>query len=270
MTSMRVAAGTMDVLTGDVDANLLRAKALLHEAADEGVQLLALPEMWPTSFVAAASPEDLARSARAVEALAAEAHPLGVALVGSAFGPSDASGRPSNRLHLLVGGEVHLLHDKEHLFSPTAEHLVFRGGVDSPRVVPLGGLSLSGLICYDLRFPEVALAATRAGAELLVVVAQWPVPRATHWEALLVGRAVEGQCWVLGCNRSGAALIGRRQLQLDFPGNAMLVAPDGRVVARGDGTDALLVADLDVEEARELRRLVPVAQDAARRARRED
>lgn len=260
---MRVAAAPLDLVTGDVPANLARARTAVEEAGAAGVELLALPEMWPTSFVPAAGAEELESSRRAVEDLAEHACAAGVAVVGSAFGPVDASERPSNRLHLLEGGEVHVLHDKEHLFSPTAEHLVFRGGIEAPSARPLGGGLVSGLICYDLRFPSVAAGAVGAGAELLVVVAQWPVARSAHWEVLLRGRAVEGQSWVLGCNRGGIAEVGRRRMRLEFPGEAVLVSPHGEVTARA--RDELLVGAVDWELARELRRLVPLDEDAERR-----
>ena len=260
---MRVAAAPLDLLTGDVPSNLAQARSAVEEAAAAGAELLALPEMWPTSFVPNAGPDELASSQRAVEDLAQHAAAAGIAVVGSAFGPVDASERPSNRLHLLVGGAIHALHDKEHLFSPTAEHLVFRGGAEAPSMHPLADGRVSGLICYDLRFPTVAAGAVASGAELLVVVAQWPVARSAHWEVLLRGRAVEGQCWVLGCNRGGVAEVGRRRMRLEFPGEATLVSPHGEVTTRS--RDELLVGEVDWELARELRRLVPLAEDAERR-----
>jgi len=263
---MRVAAAPMDVETGAVAANLARACALATRAAAEGAELLALPEMWPTSFVPDATPGDLAASAEAVATLAQHAAELNLAVVGSAFGPVDEEGRPSNRLHLLRDGRIHALHDKEHLFSPTAEHLVFRGGAQAPVSQALGGGAVSGLICYDLRFPSVAQGAVQGGAELLVIVAQWPVDRSAHWEVLLRGRAVEGQCWVLACNRGGVAEVGRRRMRLEFPGEAVLVSPHGEVTARS--RDDLLAGEVDWELARGLRRLVPMASDAGRRARR--
>ena len=256
----------MDVETGAVAANLARACAFASRAAAEGAELLALPEMWPTSFVPDATPADLAESAEAVEALAQHAAELNLAVVGSAFGPVDAADRPSNRLHLLREGRLHALHDKEHLFSPTAEHLVFRGGTQAPVSSALGGGAVSGLVCYDLRFPSVAQGAVHAGAELLVIVAQWPVDRSAHWEVLLRGRAVEGQCWVLACNRGGTAEVGRRRMRLEFPGEAVLISPHGEVTARS--RDELLVGEVDWELARGLRRLVPMAADAERRAQR--
>ena len=76
---MRVAAAPLDLLTGDVPSNLAQARSAVDEAAAAGAELLALPEMWPTSFVPNAGPDELASSQRAVEDLAHHAAAAGIA-----------------------------------------------------------------------------------------------------------------------------------------------------------------------------------------------
>src|SRR5262245_39263951 len=44
---MRVAVCQLNAGGGDVDANVATAVRLLHEAADDGAVLAALPELWP-------------------------------------------------------------------------------------------------------------------------------------------------------------------------------------------------------------------------------
>jgi len=52
-------------------------------------------------------------------------------------------------------------------------------------------------ICFDLRFPEIALRLKRLGAEVLLYPSAFTVPTGkAHWEALLRGRAIECQCYV--------------------------------------------------------------------------
>jgi omega-amidase len=108
----------------------------------------------------------------------------------------------------------------------------------------------------------------RRGAELLVVVAQWPDTRAAAWRALVAGRAAEGQCFVLAANLSGTDEVGRRRLTLSFSGHTLVAAPDGALRAEGrlvtdpDAAEpALLLADIDLDEVRAMRRAVPVLRD---------
>jgi predicted amidohydrolase len=265
---MRAAALQFDVRRGDPAGNLAAAEAGLRAAAGAGVALLCLPEMWATSFP---GPEtdlagELAAARGALERLRSLAAELGVAVCGSGFGAVPGAELPANRLELCLGSEPRpvAIYDKVHLFTPTAEHEGFSPGRSAPRTLATALGRLSGLICYDLRFPELTRVPFLGGAEVLCVPAQWPRPRAAHWRALLVGLAVANQCFVVAANRTGverADSRGRRGLELEFPGNSLVADPHGRVLAEGAGEDGLVSAELDLELARELRRLVPVARD---------
>ena len=263
---MRVGALQCDVRRDDVTANVAAIERGLRAAADAGVALVGLPEMWPTSFGAAPRDPAAWRATDAALARVAElSAELDLVVVGSAFGRAEPDAArealPRNRLHVFDRGGLVAQYDKVHLFSPTAERESFSAGSSPPPVVELRGARVAGLVCYDLRFPEVLRHAFRAGAELAVVVAQWPSSRATHWRGLVVGRSVEFQGFVLAVNRTGRDVVGRRGLELDFPGNSLVCDPHGNVLAEGNGTPGLVVADLDLACVRELRTRVPVAKD---------
>lgn len=289
---MRVATLEIDLRTGAVESNLKRVLEGVRAAAGDGADLVAVPEMWPTSFVAGASESDYAASDGAVGRLAELTDELSITVVGSAFGPRLPVSQggvplPTNRAHVLRDGRLEAWYDKVHLFSPTAEHLAFRAGTEPPPVVEVPVVSVGGvvpiapIVCYDLRFPEVARAVFRGGAEVLVAVAQWPDSRAAHWKALLRGRAAEMEGFVIASNRIGVDEIGRRRMRLSFGGHAAVVGPSGDDVEAvaggvlrrsGGGADGvaeeeaveatrLSVHAIDVEEARALRRAVPVLKD---------
>lgn len=264
---MRIAALQFDVAAADPDANLAAAGRGLAEASERGVELVLLPEMWTVSFVPESDlDEGLARAnAEAVRQLGRWTAEYELAAAGSAFGPrTGPRGLPTNRLTLFDRGARRFDYDKAHLFTPTAETESFSAGDAPPPTVEVRGAEVSGVVCYDLRFPELLRVPFRAGCELLLVAAQWPASRADHWNALLRGRAVESQCFVLGANRTGTATVGRRRLELDFPGNSQVVSPHGRVLTEGRGEPGLVVADVDLEEARAYRRSVPVEKDERR------
>lgn len=257
---MRVAALQFDPRPAAVEDNLATVEAWIERAVDEGVELLALPEMWASSFCEATDALQEA-SARAVERLKALSARHEIALAGTAWGPRGPSGRPSNRLSLFSAGEALLEYDKVHLFSPTAEDQSFEPGQDPPACAELRGWRLAGVICYDLRFGPLCERVWAQGADLLLAPAQWPSPRAAHWEALVRGRAVEGQAYVLAANRCGSERVGRSQKQLVFPGNSLVIGPGGKELARGEGSVGLVGAELDREAVRRLRVRVPVRKD---------
>ena len=263
---MRVAALQFDVRRADVAANLERVSRGLREAAAQGVQLVVLPEMWPTSFAELGDDpvELLAQSRAAVEHVRLSSAELGLIVAGSSYGPRVQGGLPANLFELFDAGARRLAYAKVHLFSPTAEHELFAPGDEPPPTVATELGRLAGLVCYDVRFPEIVRVPFRDGVDVLLVSAQWPSPRAAHWRTLLAARAIEAQCFVVACNRTGAEVVGRRRMELEFPGNSLIVDPHGAVLAEGCGRDGLVSAELDLDRARRVRVRVPVAKDERR------
>lgn len=233
---MRVAAFQFDVRRGEVEANLVRVEAGLREAAERGIELVVLPEMWPTSFVAEGEAVVWQQATdRAVERVRELSRELDLVVAGSAFGPGREGQSPRNRLSVFEAGEPRLSYDKLHLFSPTAEGLSFSAGEALPRTVELARAKLSGIVCYDLRFALALRDPFRDEAEILVLPAQWPASREVHWRALVCGRAAELQAFVIAANRTGTDVLGRRRLELSFGGNSSWLDPMAVSWPRGRG-----------------------------------
>jgi predicted amidohydrolase len=269
---MRIAALQFDVRRGDVAHNLEIATDGLRRAAREQAGLVVLPEMWPSSFPGpeADLEHQTRESERAVGALAKVAAELGVMFGGSSFGAPESNdcdksdGKPANRWQLFDGERCLASYDKVHLFSPTAEHESFSAGCEPPPVAETRLGRIGGLVCYDLRFPQLARTLFDQGAQLVCLSAQWPVTRAAHFRALAIALAVTNQCFVVAANRCGTEAVGRRALVLEFPGNSLIVDPHGSVLAEGDGQEGLVAAEVDLALANEMRLRVPVAKDQRR------
>uniref|UniRef100_A0A6I8MYG9 CN hydrolase domain-containing protein n=1 Tax=Ornithorhynchus anatinus TaxID=9258 RepID=A0A6I8MYG9_ORNAN len=124
----------------------------------------------------------------------------------------------------------------------------------APVDTPAGKLGLA--ICYDLRFPELSLALAQAGAEILTFPSAFGcITGPAHWEVLLRARAIETQCYVVA-----AAQCGRHHGQRASYGHSLVVDPWGTVVARGSEGPGLLLAPVDLDHLRHIRRQIPVFQ----------
>jgi len=96
-------------------------------------------------------------------------------------------------------------------------------------------------ICYDLRFPELYRALSRAGAVLLTVPSAFTLLSGKdHWEVLLRARAIENQAYVLA-----PAQGGRHGDQRTTYGHALVVDPWGLVTALASEGEGLAVAEFD-------------------------
>ena len=135
-------------------------------------------------------------------------------------------------------------------FSPAGEEKHYPAG-KTPVVFSIGDWKVSPLICYDLRFPEPFRRATAMGAELFVVIANWPIARVDHWLTLLRARAIENQAYVVGVNRSGM------DPTLEYPGSSLIVGPKGETIAHAGIDPAVITAELDREELLQWRRDFP-------------
>lgn len=122
---------------------------------------------------------------------------------------------------------------------------------DRTVVFEINGWKVAPLICYDLRFPEPFREAAALGAELFVVIANWPVARVDHWTTLLRARAIENLAYVIGVNRAGS------DPNLAYPGASLIVGPKGEILAEAGAAPGLIRAELDREALLQWRRDFP-------------
>ncbi len=113
--------------------------------------------------------------------------------------------------------KVHPFQEERDVFLPGTHPVLF----------DLPGVRTGVLICYDIRFPEVARALALAGAELLIVPAAFPDPRAHHWDTLVTARAIENQLYVAAVNRVGLGFDGKT-----YFGHSQVVDPWGQRLNR--------------------------------------
>lgn len=267
--TMRVAAIQM-CSTGNRDANLVRARALMEEAVDGGAELVSLPENFPFigregEQVRVAEDLDDGPSVQCLREFAVQHR---VAIVGGSIPLKAADASKVTNTCLVFGpdGELVARYDKMHLFdvSVDEEHAFQESSYVEPgkRIVTasLLGRTVGLSICYDLRFPELYRAQALAGAEVLFVPSAFTVPTGkVHWETLLRARAIENQCYVVA-----PAQFGRHNARRASFGHTMIVDPWGQIVGQCQEKDTVLVCDVDFEFLKSVRNRLPSLEHARR------
>ena len=104
-----------------------------------------------------------------------------------------------NRAFFLTPEGGAYYYDKRHLFRMGQETEHFTAGNQRP-VISYRGWNILLLVCYDLRFPVWSRNVNNE-YDLLIYVANWPVPRRRVWDILLQARALENISYVCGVNR---------------------------------------------------------------------
>lgn len=242
-----VACVQFPIALGEVEHNIHQVSALLAAYQPAKDSLVLLPEIWATGFDYPCIRELSQRTPDILAAMRQLAGEHGIILAGSLTQPMPDDQRPRNTLFVVSGDGVLGSISKQHLFTFWQEDLYYQAGKAGPPLPTPHG-PLGGMICYDLRFPEVVRRQVFAGSRLLVVSAQWPMSRLDHWQTLLKARAIENQCYIAACN--GCGETGR----MEMAGHSMIIGPDG-VVMRQAGTEATVIAAaLDAAQVDEQRR----------------
>jgi D-glycero-beta-D-manno-heptose 1-phosphate adenylyltransferase len=220
---------------GEPEKNLAAVVEGLKRLNPGSPGLVVLPELWATGFAYEHLPQ-LARQSRTLlgelQKLAARHR---IHLAGSL--PEEEEVTEAGTLFyntlFLTGPEGSLgRYRKQRLFAPMAEDRYFSAG-DNPLPIDAPFGRIGALVCYDLRFPELARAQAAQGAEIFLISAQWPLLRLAHWRTLVQARAIENQAYIVACNRCGSTD------NTEFGGHSLIVAPDGVILKEaGEGEEA--------------------------------
>jgi predicted amidohydrolase len=252
---MHVIGCQFDIAWENKEANFDKVGQMLEAAAPPAGSLIVLPEMFATGFSmnTAAVREDDSQPAHRFLANLAIRHKSCV--IGGVVGVG-ADGRLHNEA-VAHGPEGSPLarYAKRQPFSGANEGDYYFPGSRAV-VFEFGGFVIGLMVCYDLRFPEVARDCVKLGATLLVNIANWPVKRVQHWLTLLEARAIENQAFVVGVNRSGT------DPQFTYPGRTVIIDPHGVILADGGANERLVRTDIDPTAVSDWRKEFPAVRDA--------
>ena len=238
----------------DTGRNIAEIAELAAVAADRGARVVVLPEYssyfvdpFDASLRANAQPVDGPFTAALREI--ATAH--GVTVVAGLLETGEGE-RVRNTVVAVDETGVLASYRKLHLYDAFGQResdWVEPGEIVQPPVFAVDGLRLGIMTCYDLRFPEVTRLLADAGAEAVLVAAEWvrgPL-KEHHWRTLLHARAIENTVFVAASDPPPPLGVG----------HSMVVDPQGvEVAAVGTGT-GVAVAHLDPEAISRVRRVNP-------------
>jgi predicted amidohydrolase len=249
--------------TDDIEANAEQVGDLLRGAGEAGVDLAALPEVWPCQgsapqMRAAAEPVPGPRTDRLAEI--AREHRMWIH--GGSVLELDGEKVFNTSVLFDRDGELVAHYRKIHLFDadppgavPSRESFLFAPG--NQIVVAETEFGRAGMsICYDVRFPELYRSLVVQGATIVFVPAAFREETGSaHWDVLVRARAIEDQVVVIAAAQSGSwGPPGRERYT---HGNSMVVDAWGRVLARAEDGAGLTCVEVDLDEVRRVREVLP-------------
>jgi predicted amidohydrolase len=251
--------------------NLIQCKKLVQKASEAGAKALFLPEA--SDYIGSSDLCKPVESSEFVIGLRKEAQKHNVSVNVGIHEPAEGKKVKNTLIWINEQGEITQRYQKLHLFDVDIENgpslkesdTVERGKeLLDPFFTSVG--RVGSLICFDLRFPEPALALRARGAQVITYPSAFTTPtgKAGHWDVLLRARAIETQSYVIAAAQVGAHdEIGKRRSY----GHGMIIDPWGKVVAQlgGDeggegweGEGEIATAEIDLDYVEKIRREVPL------------
>lgn len=225
-------------------------------------QIIVLPEMFNTGF--SMQPEKFAEGmdGETVGWMRDMAASHRVILTGSLM--IVENGEFYNRLVWMLPNGHFGFYNKRHLFAYAGEHEHYTPG-NKRLVASVNGWKINLQVCYDLRFPvwsrqQITIEPGQPATpeyDVLIYVANWPERRSHAWKSLLVARAIENQCFVVGVNR-----VGNDGQNIYHSGDSMVIDPLGDTIYHCKDLEDIKTIALEKEKLDVIRNRFPFWKDA--------
>jgi predicted amidohydrolase len=154
-------------------------------------------------------------------------------------------------------------YDKRHLFGFAEEDKFYTAG-NKRFITSVNGWRFNLQICYDLRFPVWARQQSKSKDDkftpeydVLVYVANWPARRSHAWKSLLMSRAIENQCYVIGVNR-----VGNDGKDIYHSGDTTIIDPMGEILYHKADEEDVFAITLNKENIESVHAKLPFLKDA--------
>ncbi|XP_073421315.1 omega-amidase NIT2 isoform X1 [Dendrobates tinctorius] len=241
--------------------NLKKASELIKKAAQQGAQIVALPECFNSPYGTTFFPEYAEKiPGQSTQMLSDIAKECGIYLIGGSI-PEEDCGKLYNTCTVFgPDGTLLIKHRKIHLFDIDVPGKIrFQ---ESETLSPGDSLSVFDTpfckigigICYDMRFAELAQIYTKKGCQLLVYPGAFNMTTGpAHWELLQRARAIDNQVYV-------ATASPARDDKASYVawGHSTVVSPWGAVIVKAGAEEAVISADIDLQYLSEIRQQIPI------------
>lgn len=254
--------------------NLSHARSKVLEASKNGAKIIVLPECFNSPYGTQYFPKyaetllpsppskEQSESYHALSDMAVEAQAY---LVGGSIPEYETKSEKYYNTSLTFSPDGKLLatHRKVHLFDidiPGKIKFIESEVLDPGNKITIVDLPEYGriavAICYDVRFPELALIASRPPQNAFLLLYPGAFNLTTgkmHWELLARARAVDNQIYVGMCSPA-------RDMQATYNawGHSMIVNPNAEILDEAGENEHIVYAELEGDVIAEKRKGIPL------------
>jgi len=260
------------------EKNVAKAVDRIREAAEQGAQIVCLPELFRSLYFCQS--EDHANFALAEEVpgpttatLAQIAREKSIVVIASLFEKRGAGVYHNTAAIIDADGKFLGRYRKMHIPDDPAfyEKFYFTPGDLGFKAWPTAHGNIGVCVCWDQWYPEAARLTALRGAKILfypTAIGWHPKEKEKYgaaqdsaWETVQRSHAIANGCYVAAANRVGhEALAGGDGIE--FWGQSFIAAPSGEIIAKGSlDREELVIADIEWQRVDEHRTHWPFLRD---------
>jgi omega-amidase len=243
----------------DQDVTLEKAGRMIAEAAANGAQVVALPEMFNCPYSRKYfHPYAQLGHEKTTGLLSKWAKDNNIIIIGGSIPETDGDKIYNTSFVFDENGNQIAKHRKVHLFDVDLPGMRFKESAtftpgDKITVFDTKYGRMGVAVCFDIRFPELFRAMAVRGAQVIFLPAQFGITTGSaHWEMALSSRAVDNEVFVVGA--SAARYEG---FSYECWGHSTVCDPFGNTIATCDEKEQILYCDIDLDQIDDVRRRLP-------------
>ena len=261
--SFKIAICQMRVVD-DKQINLDKATAMIKECADNGADMVVLPEMFNCPYETHKFNEyaESADDSPSLKTVSMAANMNDIYLVAGSI-PELLDDNIYNSCFIYNrNGELLDVYRKMHLFDVDIPGMVFKESetVTAGNKITVVDTDLTNVgigICYDIRFPELFRIMTLKRAGLMVVPGAFNIKTGpAHWKTLIRARAIDNQVYL-----AVASPAPNEDLSYVAYGHSLIVDPWGMVLCEAGEDEEIIYATIDTSYTDKIRRELPIIKN---------
>lgn len=258
MEKIKVLAIQMESAIADKQKNYDKISSLIDKNIASDTDIVILPELWAIGWACDKFGECAETGeGSTIDFLSNLAKKYNINILGGSYVRKDGDKLYNTCPAINRQGEIIAEYNKNHLFSyyDDSENTYITEG-SNPIIVDIEGVKIGLSICYDIRFPEIYRAYRKAGADILVNMAAWPLSRKIHWDSLTCARAVENQTYMIALTQTGTLPTGAKNL-----GHSLIYDYSGNILDEIDIKEGAISAEINLSPMYEFRDKCTVLKD---------
>lgn len=244
-----------------MEQNLLKAEALVRQAAAQGAQVILLQELFAWPYFCQKEKIEYAFYAQELSESSVVKHFQPIAkrlqvVLPISFYEKKNQARYNSVAIIDANGEVLGVYRKSHIPDGPGyeEKFYFQPGDTGFQVWPTRYGKIGVGICWDQWFPEAARCMVLMGAEILLyptAIGSEPADPSLdskdHWQACILGHAAANLVPIVVANRVGTEKID--DSQITFYGSSFIAGPHGNIVQAANRMDeTIITATLQLDQ----------------------